>query len=263
MIGNNPNKTIRLKEFKLVEAAKKLIYNKGYSDTTLSLIAEEAKVPLGNVYYYFKTKDDIAKSVIESYENSWKAHYGSWDKLAKSHKDRLSMFIRYMFSEMDIKNNYGCPIGSLCYDLINLSNDLAQLMKNLLHSIYKWVALQFQYLGCGANSNRHAMVLISHIQGSAILMHSQSSYNLIDCQIKYLEDYLQNIKFHDQNFAEIDSDDAEKLCVNHFNEAPMEINAISQNDILRRSKLANKKPEPLNKSELPNKNFEVIEEYEY
>ena len=47
------------KRDRLVEAADKLIYEKTFHTTTLADIAKEADVPLGNVYYYFKTKDAI------------------------------------------------------------------------------------------------------------------------------------------------------------------------------------------------------------
>lgn len=41
----------------LLEAAKTLIHKQGYNLTTPADIAKAANVPLGNVYYYFKTKE--------------------------------------------------------------------------------------------------------------------------------------------------------------------------------------------------------------
>jgi AcrR family transcriptional regulator len=35
------------------------MYRQGASATTLADVAQAADVPLGNVYYYFKTKDDL------------------------------------------------------------------------------------------------------------------------------------------------------------------------------------------------------------
>ena len=53
------------KRVRLIEAAKVLIHQKGFNQTTLADIAQEADVPLGNVYYYFKTKEAIGEAVIE------------------------------------------------------------------------------------------------------------------------------------------------------------------------------------------------------
>jgi AcrR family transcriptional regulator len=42
-----------------VESAKSLFYEQGVFPTTLAEVAERAEVPLGNVYCYFKTKEQI------------------------------------------------------------------------------------------------------------------------------------------------------------------------------------------------------------
>jgi len=56
----------RDKRQSLIDATKKLIYRQGYNITTLADMALEADMPLGNVYYYFKAKDDIAAAVLEA-----------------------------------------------------------------------------------------------------------------------------------------------------------------------------------------------------
>src|SRR5271166_5138986 len=54
------------KRERLIAAACDLFYRQGIAGTTLAHIAEAAEVPLGNVYYYFKTKDDIVAAVVEA-----------------------------------------------------------------------------------------------------------------------------------------------------------------------------------------------------
>ena len=44
------------KRSRLIQTAVKLAYLHGFRTTSLADIAEAAKVPVGNVYYYFKTK---------------------------------------------------------------------------------------------------------------------------------------------------------------------------------------------------------------
>ncbi|MBI3606932.1 MAG: TetR/AcrR family transcriptional regulator [Nitrospirae bacterium] len=53
------------KRTRLIEAANTLVQQQGFNQTTLADIALKSKVPLGNVYYYFKTKDDIGHALIE------------------------------------------------------------------------------------------------------------------------------------------------------------------------------------------------------
>src|SRR5260370_39721159 len=53
------------KRSRLVSAAVGLAYQKGFEATSLADIAREAKVPLGHVYYYFKTKGEIGEGILE------------------------------------------------------------------------------------------------------------------------------------------------------------------------------------------------------
>lgn len=46
------------KRDRLIRAARRSYYQLGAAQSTLKVIAQEAGVPLGNVYYYFPTKDD-------------------------------------------------------------------------------------------------------------------------------------------------------------------------------------------------------------
>ena len=50
---------------RLLHAAEKATYQYGFGRTAIADIAKEARVPLGNVYYYFKTKDEIADAIVQ------------------------------------------------------------------------------------------------------------------------------------------------------------------------------------------------------
>lgn len=52
------------KRDKLIEAAAWEFLKHGYHNTTLNNIAHAANIPLGNVYYYFKTKEELLQQAI-------------------------------------------------------------------------------------------------------------------------------------------------------------------------------------------------------
>jgi len=54
------------KRERLVASAGERLHRKGVVATTLADIAQAADVPVGNVYYYFRTKDDLVRAVIEA-----------------------------------------------------------------------------------------------------------------------------------------------------------------------------------------------------
>ena len=47
----------------LTQAAAELFWTKGFAATSIADIAQKAAVPVGNVYYYYKTKSDLADAV--------------------------------------------------------------------------------------------------------------------------------------------------------------------------------------------------------
>ena len=59
-----PKKSERTRQ-RIVEAANRLFYHKGYNQTSFTDVVQAAAVPRGNIYYYFKTKDEILESAIQ------------------------------------------------------------------------------------------------------------------------------------------------------------------------------------------------------
>ena len=53
-----PSKSDLTKQ-RIVQAANQLFYRKGFSQTSFSDVVAEADVPRGNIYYYFKSKEEI------------------------------------------------------------------------------------------------------------------------------------------------------------------------------------------------------------
>ncbi|GAA3114595.1 hypothetical protein GCM10020254_71350 [Streptomyces goshikiensis] len=44
-----------------------MLHEQGVATTTLADIARAADVPVGNVYYYFKTKDQLVEAAIDAH----------------------------------------------------------------------------------------------------------------------------------------------------------------------------------------------------
>src|ERR1700733_5991460 len=95
------------KRSRLVSAAVGLAYQKGFEATSLADIAREAKIPLGNVYYYCKTKDEIVQAIVELRLAQMSAQRQRWDE-AESPKDRLCACVQGVFENKDCLAHLGC-----------------------------------------------------------------------------------------------------------------------------------------------------------
>src|SRR5258708_981998 len=89
-------KTKTDKRSRLIQTAVKLSYRHGFRTTSLADIAEAAKVPVGNVYYYFKTKDEIGEAIVEQRLLELRTLQEQWDQKG-SPKERLLAWMEDQF----------------------------------------------------------------------------------------------------------------------------------------------------------------------
>jgi AcrR family transcriptional regulator len=178
------------KRAELVRAATELLYRQGLQHTTLAEVAEAAQVPLGNVYYYFKTKEALAEAVIASHEQSLRLQFAAW---AEAHGDPRKRLRRLVLAPLDMADGiveYGCPHGSLCQELAKLvpGAPLAKAASRLLGTYVDWAAEQFRALECGPRESRAlAGDLVAAIQGTMLLAHAMRSKDLLGHQLRRIE----------------------------------------------------------------------------
>jgi len=157
------------KRTRLIDAASTLIHRQGFNLTTLAHIAELAGVPLGNVYYYFKTKEAIGEAVIESYFTEIRHNIAEWDALGNS-RDRLLSFAKRELRQAEVTARYGCQVGALCQELAKQGGPLAESAAGLLRYLVEWCEKQFVELGANkAKAGEFALQMIAVLEGFALL----------------------------------------------------------------------------------------------
>lgn len=181
------------KRIRLINAAKVLIHQQGFNLTTLADIAQEADVPLGNVYYYFKTKEAIGDAVISKMSSEWAERLSVWsensDPLA-----RLVALVQFSLEDLESVARYGCPMGGLCQELGKQGGTLSDLAAKLLHDLLEWTESQFKALGVSAEkSSEYALQLVSSIQGAHLLTHAFKEPKMSQRQAASLERWLESI----------------------------------------------------------------------
>ncbi len=180
------------KRVRLIDAAKVLIHQKGFNQTTLADIAQEADVPLGNVYYYFKTKEAIGEAVIEKRAAEFTECFSKLDEETDP-KNRLLALLQFSIEDLELTARYGCPVGGLCQELGKQGGSLADQAAKLLHDLLMWSETQFRSLGLGEKSADLALNLVSNIQGIYLLTHTFKDPKLAIRQAKVLEEWLEKL----------------------------------------------------------------------
>lgn len=180
------------KRTKLLEAANVLVHRQGYNQTTLADIAKEAGIPLGNVYYYFKTKEEIGHALIEQRGAFYRSLITSWEQ-SPDPKQRLLALVTMVSEQRDLLANSGCPIGSLCQELHKDGGPLAQKASSLLGAVLAWAEQQFRLLGKDDEAFDLALHLVSVLQGASLLTHTFNRPELITRETGRLKDWIASL----------------------------------------------------------------------
>lgn len=177
------------KRERLLNAAQNLLHRQGYNQTTLADIAEESDVPLGNVYYYFKTKEEIAAAVIENRRLEFAGHYQDWEDKLSDPVARLQQLLKFARSIADLVTDNGCPVGSLCQELNKEQSHLSALSGQVLADQVKWVETQLALLEVN-DASKLAQQFVAQLQGSILLANSLRDREVLIGQLETLEQWI-------------------------------------------------------------------------
>ena len=175
---------------RLLQAAEKVTYRHGFGKTALADIAKEAKVPLGNIYYYFKTKDQIGDAIVELRVSRFRRLLQELDK-ADSPKERLCGFVQIKINNRETLARSGCPVGTLCSELHKHGGAVAKKSTVLFAEALAWMEAQFKALGKGDDSPGLAVHLLSATQGLSVLAHTFHDPGMIDMEAARLKQWIR------------------------------------------------------------------------
>ncbi len=178
------------KRDRLVRAADLLFHRNGFEHTSIADIAAAADVPVGNVYYYFKTRRDFIKAVTEHRAEPVRARRAEWDQLA-SPKDRLLAYVKSFENGVEFFTAHGCPTGGLCVEANKQGGAIAEDASSQFRESLEWLGAQFRSMGQSAGEARsNAARVLSGRQGSVLLANTFGDPEYIRMEIKRLKQWL-------------------------------------------------------------------------
>jgi len=167
---------------KIVQAADRLFYTRGYNQTSFSDISDETGIPRGNFYYYFKTKEDILSAVVEERVEAFRQMLHQCDVSSNDPRGRLLCFVEQPLTNIDQVIQYGCPIGTLSSELSKEQDH--EISRARITAVFdlllEWCMRQFADLGKVGKARDLSLDLLARMQGMTIIANVYTD-----------EDYLQ------------------------------------------------------------------------
>jgi TetR/AcrR family transcriptional regulator, transcriptional repressor for nem operon len=178
------------KRERLVTAAAELMYRRGVGTPTIAEIARAAQVPPGNVYYYFKTRDDLVAAVVEARVAGIRALLSSLERTPDP-RARLKALANVWIEQQDDIATHGCPMGTLCSEL-NKSAGPGHGAAAIFAVTAEWIAAQFRQLG-QPDARELAMSMLSTVQGAAVLAATLHDPLVLTGQIRRMQRWIDSL----------------------------------------------------------------------
>lgn len=180
----------KLTRDRIVDKADQLFYEQGFEHTSFAQIAEALGISRGNFYYHFKTKDEILDAVISHRLVRTNSMLDNWELEGCTPTNRIRSFVNILIMNRAKIKRYGCPVGTLCSELVKL-NHPAQGHANELFVLFRtWLCRQFEQLGRHDDADELAMHLLAFSQGVATLSSAFQDEKFIQSEVNRIEDWL-------------------------------------------------------------------------
>jgi TetR/AcrR family transcriptional repressor of nem operon len=182
----------------ILDAAARLIHLQGYHGTALDDVLRESGVGKGNLYYYFKSKEDLGYAIIDRLvrgfvERTLEPAFADpeGDALAQIHG-----FLERVLDNLRQRNCVGgCPIGNLASELSDvhegfrrrLAEIFVQWRATLAGALRRGQAAGTVSAGCDPDGLAH--FLVAALEG-AILMSKMTK------DITVMERCVDELKLH-------------------------------------------------------------------
>ena len=179
------------KRERLIVGASEVIYRQGVEKTTIAAIARAADVPVGNVYYYFKTKDELVEAAIEGHAQEIRTLLDSLER-HRTPQARLKALVRGLTAQRELAVRYGCPLGSLCSELDKRTDGLDRECAAMLSLPIDWAERQFRLIG-RRDARDLAVALMASYQGIALLTNTFRDPELMTREARRLERWIDSL----------------------------------------------------------------------
>ncbi|WP_067889942.1 TetR/AcrR family transcriptional regulator [Nocardia vaccinii] len=179
------------KRERLAAAAARIFHEQGVEKTTIADIARAADVPVGNVYYYFKTKDQLVRAAIGAHAQGLRTVIAELEQ-HRSPADRLKELVRGWVGGRDLAARFGCPSGTLAAELDKRDDGLDRELAVVMRSLIDWVREQFAAMG-RPDAAELAVALVAAYQGISLLTNTFRDPDLMVAEGRRLENWIDSL----------------------------------------------------------------------
>ena len=123
---------------KMMDVAQQMVLEVGLSGTSVEKVIEGAGVTRGTFFYHFKTKHDLAASLIERYADEDRRHFDeAMEKAEQLARDPLQQLLLFVGLFIDMTDQLeepfpGCLYASYCYQSGAITHEIMARIEEMM-----------------------------------------------------------------------------------------------------------------------------------
>lgn len=189
---------------KILAESKQLVFENGFSGTSIDQILERTGITKGAFFYHFKTKNHLAKALIEEFAREDIFHMNealkSTENLKGDALERLLQFIQEFIDMMsEVEEPYSCLYASYTYEpnqfdeetlnrisetILTWRTTMVQLIQDVIEEYDAKVEIDIQSLA------DHTVVIF---EGAFVVSKALRGKDLTVDHLKHLKNYFKLI----------------------------------------------------------------------
>lgn len=172
----------------LVAAAAGLFWRRGYASTTLADVAAEAKIPAGNLFYYFRTKADLARAVADIFVAETEAMLAATEAESADPRGRLAALVARLSRSLRSRVEHGCPIALCVRDFRNEAPDASERAAEAFVLLTGFMARELGRAGLRPSlAMGQARAALAEWQGGMMLAHALKDASVLSESFRRME----------------------------------------------------------------------------
>lgn len=176
----------------IVAAAARLFWVRGFSATSIAEIASEADVPQGNMFYYFRSKAELALAVADVFLDETQSLITEAEAASPDPRERIRFLLQRLAQSNRSRVDNGCPISAAVRDFRRAAPDASVRAGQSFELLVSFIARELQKTGPRPSiAMARARAVVIEWQGGIALAHAFNDMTVLSESLRRAEQSLQ------------------------------------------------------------------------
>ena len=176
----------------IVAAAARLFWERGFAATSIAEVAADAGVPQGNMFYYFRTKADLALAVADVFVDETQSLVAEAEAASPDPRERIRFLLRRLAQSNRSRVDNGCPISAAVRDFRLAAPAASARAAESFELLVSFIARELQKTGPRPSiAMARARAVVIEWQGGIAVAHAFNDMTVLAESLRRAEQSLQ------------------------------------------------------------------------